>query len=116
MPTHDDDKRAVIKWLFSSDTGASSECLAAEFLGVEPERVSAPRDPADLGRCLRLIEKVPAVRQCVDRLAAKHAEWMKAAAVWDKIAHSMKKEVGIHWDDPTKRASDTYQLMKQAGL
>jgi hypothetical protein len=38
-------------------------------------------DPDDLGRCVRLIARVPEVRECVDRLGRKHEGWAKAAKV-----------------------------------
>lgn len=114
----DHDRKKVMEWCFSSDTGISSERLAAEFLGVEYKRrwgSTTPSDPSDLGRCLRLIELVPSVRSAVDSLALKSERWAKAAAIWDDITQMMKDEVGINWENG-KSAPKTYELMKNGGL
>jgi len=110
------EQQKVLTWLGSRDTGRSSKALAFELLGVAYDDASfAPVDPADLGRCLRLIRLAPAVRACVDRLARKYKGWAKAAAVWDEIADSMEDEVGIDWENG-QSAPRTYRLMKEAGL
>ena len=112
-------KELVTKWLFSRDTGISSKCLAADFLGVELDQfdVCHPLDPSDLGRCIRLIAAVPEVRKSVDNIAVKypHSHWGRAAKVWDAIAASMANEVGIAWTKGDN-APITYKLMKEAGL
>lgn len=108
--------RVVTQWLFSGETGASSMALAAEYLGCDYHNSSAaPLDPADLGRCLRLIKIEPRVRECVDRLALKHSSWAAAAKCWDEIAECMEAEVGADWSKG-KRAERTYKLMKARGL
>lgn len=107
------DIHAVIEWLGSGDTGMSSKALAFEFLGNRnyPDMASTPLDPADLGRCLRLIDKVPAVRGSVDTLAARYESWGKMAPVWDVLAESMAVEVGIDWSKG-KKAPVTYKNMQ----
>lgn len=105
----------VIDWLASGETGNSSKSLAFEYLGSAYSRIDAPHDPSDLGRCLRLIDKVPAVRKAVDALALKHPRWAIAAKAWDEMAQSMENEVGIDWSKG-KRATKTYNLMKGIGL
>ena len=114
------DKAKIAEWALSGDTGISSKNLARQALGLPIENVgrfyvSPPADPLDLGRCLRLIAIVPAVRQCVDELAAVNENWAKAAKVWDEISESMAREVGIDWSKG-KSAPITYGKMKEAGL
>ncbi|MBN8901376.1 MAG: hypothetical protein J0H57_10120 [Rhodospirillales bacterium] len=111
-------RQIVLDWLAAGDTGISSECLAYEFLGAEKKGafgIRPPADPSDLGRCLRLIARVPEVRKCVDNLGLKHEGWAKAAAVWDDIASLMEDEVGIDWSKGLS-APKTFKLMKAAGL
>ncbi len=112
------DNQKIIHWLLSDDTGISSKALVGEYLcAPENERwgIGAPLDPSDLGRCLRLIYLVPAIRGCVDSLALKHENWARAAKIWDKISQSMIEEVGIDWEK-SKSAPLTFALMKDAGL
>ncbi|HAU29837.1 MAG TPA: hypothetical protein DCW68_07005 [Rhodospirillaceae bacterium] len=66
-----------------------------------------------MGRCLRLIKIVPAIRQCVDTLADKHSGWKKIAPAWDAISASMEVEVGIDWSKG-KNAPKTYKMMREA--
>lgn len=111
-------QQLVLQWLADGDTGVSSESLAFEYLGTVRggySGIDAPHDPADLGRCLRLIKRVPEVRACVDSLAKKHSRWNKAAPAWDDIAKCMEDEVGIDWSKG-RSAPKTYELMKAAGL
>ncbi|RNF58633.1 hypothetical protein EFK68_04565 [Pseudomonas aeruginosa] len=51
-------ERKVIRWLLSSDTGLSSTAICAHMIGEKPEDddFSAPSDPSDMGRCLRLLD------------------------------------------------------------
>lgn len=104
-------QNTVLKWLFGKDIGASSEALAAEYFGIEMEHYSHPRDPSDLGRCLRLIALVPEIRACVDSLAKKSDEWKALAPIWDKLANTMEKEVGIDWSKG-RIANNTWNLMQ----
>jgi hypothetical protein len=110
---------AVLEWLNGSDRGLSSEALAHCYLGNKRPNVTfgwcAPGDPADLGRCLRLVRLVPDVRECVDELAALSTAWARVAPVWDELAALMEGEVGIDWSK-ARRAPRTYAAMKGAGL
>lgn len=110
----EDNQTKVLEWLAGRDTGVSSKSLAFQFLGIKnsgPFGIDAPVDPADLGRCLRLIALVPEVRKCVDELAAVNTAWSRLAPVWDEITQSMIDEVGIDWSKG-KKAPKTYELMQ----
>lgn len=110
-----EDQQKVLQWLAGDDTGISSESLAFEFLKIEKKDkwgCRPPFDPADLGRCLRLIKLVPEIRKCVDSLAIKNDGWKKIAPHWDELSKSMEDEVGIDWSKG-KRAPITYDLMQK---
>lgn len=118
-------QRKVIRWALGvlsyskhgpgplPDTGLSSMALAAAFLGVKGLDPDHPTDPSDLGRCLRLIALVPAVRGCVDTLAGRSRQWAALAAIWDDLADLMEAEVGIDWRKGG-RAYKTYDAMQKA--
>ena len=56
------ENRRALEWLLSDDTGWSSMTIAAVMLNLPTEslkRKSIPYDSGDLGRCLRLLEKIP---------------------------------------------------------
>ena len=106
----------IIHWLASGDTGVSSQNIAFECLG-ETLRIksSTPLDPDDLGRCLRLISKVPECRAAVDSLGGKYEKWAIAAKHWDELAMMMEEEVGIDWSKG-RSAPKTYARMLEIGL
>lgn len=104
-------EKKIIGWLAGKDTGLSSESLAFEFLGAKGP-IERPYDPADLGRCLRLIRFVPEVRACVDSLAKKHRGWEVCAKHWDEWAALMAEEVGLDWEKG-RQASRTYDRMER---
>lgn len=113
MRVTEDQKDKILKWFLSGDTGLSSKALASCFLGHDYEdQYFAPRDPSDVGRCLRLIRIVPEIRRCVDILAKKHKIWALVAPHWDAIEKSMIDEVGIDWEKG-RSAPITFNLMSK---
>lgn len=81
----DDVKSKIRAWMDGTDTGMSSKSLAREAAGIPEREISHPHDTADLGRCLRLIARIPEVRAAVDGLAAKDAYWKALAPEWDRL-------------------------------
>lgn len=60
----------IIAWLESDDTGSSSLYMASVLSG-KPGSYSNhyPRDPADFGRCMRLIKAVPSLKADIGKMA-----------------------------------------------
>jgi hypothetical protein len=83
------DLLAVAGWIVGNDTGSSSEWLAATAIaGSIPESQYAPsypRDASDLGRCIRLIEAAPSVRNALPLLAAACEKWDALVGKWDAL-------------------------------
>lgn len=104
-----DAKRALAAWFGCGDTGASSETMAvAALTGFAPGRAAYPHDPADFGRCARLIKRVPEVRPAAfAALANKGDVWPRLIDAWDKIQACMEEECGIELEK-SKRAPKTY--------
>lgn len=83
-------------WLASDDTGVSSRYMAAALAplaGLPPWIPKSnhfrpfPHDPADFGRCVRLLEAVPELRPHIAELAdPKHGHvWNAIAAEWETL-------------------------------
>ena len=107
-----DTARRAMEWLLSNDSGVSSEAICAWMLGgARPPSGSYPRDPADLGRCLRLLERVPEWQSRMPEMAQFGPHWSGLVARWDEIAASMVNEVGIRWEKG-RQAPRTYRLMR----
>lgn len=111
------DKR-IAHWLASGDTGTSSKAIMLWLSAREKRSVwgaSTPSDPADLGRCLRLLERIPEWKARMPEMAAAGGYWPTFARRWDEMADSMIEECGgkvpghrEHFSCPR-----TYELMKQ---
>lgn len=104
--------RRSIEWLSGNDTGASSEAIVRHMTLGDCDG-SYPHDPADLGRCLRLLEKFPAWKPRIGEMACYSPEWKALASRWDELASMMAGEVGIDWSKGRK-AQATYAAMRAA--
>lgn len=104
----------ALKWAVGRDTGSSSKALCAHMSGSKPDNDGDyPRDPDDLGRCLRLLELVPEWKPRISEMAVYGTGWAGLVKLWPQIAASMTDEGGIDWMRG-KRAPKTYALMKLA--
>lgn len=105
----------LASWFSSDDTGISSQAIAAHMSGGTVDRWGwgHPHDPADLGRCLRLLELFPEWKPRIGEMAKHGPEWAALVARWDEIANAMADEVGIAWEKG-KSAPKTYALMRTA--
>jgi hypothetical protein len=103
----------VNTWIVSGDVGQSSKTIWATMLGIDlgEDGTNHPHDPADLGRCLRLLELMPEWKPRVPELAALEPCWRALVEHWDNLASSMEDEVGIAWEKG-KSAPATYALMR----
>lgn len=100
----------VIKWMAGRDTGMSSKAIAMHMSTGECDG-RYPYDPADLGRCLRLLERFPDWKPRIHEMAAYGPVWAVYVKHWDEMAQSMSDEVGIDWSK-ARSAPLTYDLMK----
>lgn len=108
----------VIEWMMSRDTGISSKSIVAVMTGANLDKcpdLDAPHDPADLGRCLRLLEQFPEWKLRMGEMSKAGRRWEIAVACWHEISASMEAEVGIDWSKG-RSAPITYELMKERGL
>lgn len=104
----------ALHWLMSGDTGASSKSICAHMQGIQKsDYASYPRDPADLGRCLRLLEIMPEWKPRIQEMAVYGPGWAGQVAVWQELRATMDNEVGIDWSKGN-RAPITYNAMQLA--
>ena len=81
------------------------------MLGGKVKNWSYPHDPADLGRCLRLLEAVPEWRSRLGEMAECSTVWARLVARWEEMEVAMRDEVGIGWEKGYE-APKTYALMR----
>lgn len=101
----------VLNWIATGRVGASSKAMAMAACGL-PNDGSYPHDPADLNRCLLMLEAVPEVRDHFDKIEALGVVWGRLIGRWADIEASFLDEVGLNWSK-AQVAPVTYKLMRQ---
>lgn len=83
---------AELAWLWSTDTGISSETIyfalaskGQDELLARDFRVGYPHDPDDFGRCHRLLERFPEWRTRLDEVKHTCVEWAYFAPHWPEL-------------------------------
>jgi hypothetical protein len=98
------------EWRDSWDTGVSSLTIFSTFrngLGM-PDRPDVPQDPADFGRCYRLLKVAPPEwRANLGRVAVRFPEWRPFVASWSEVERLYEEEL------PTGDAPRCYALMRE---
>ena len=111
-------ERRVLQWLAGPNTGLSSECMAFCAIGLQRTDSWAkyapftPADPADLNRCLMLVEQIPEVKDAFPKIAALSDDWKIIIDNWESLKESFVSEVGWNWSEGTA-APVTYKVMKE---
>ena len=107
---------SITMWLALGERGISSEAIALTTLGVHPIGHNAwwPLDPADLRRCLLLLEEVPETREDGLLVLAKRCpKWAALVKVWVSLSETLRSEIGETLP-PGGSAPKTYALMQEA--
>jgi hypothetical protein len=84
------DINLLTEWALRPDTGASARCIARHLNGVANDG-AYPHDGDDFGRCERLMDAVPGVRERIGEMAEVNAYWAALAPRWEEIRASDKK-------------------------
>lgn len=79
----------------SSDTGTSSRAIVARMEGSELDNhgfSSHPSDPSDLGRCIRLLDKIPEYRERLLEMCDVSITWAMLVTHWDELEAFYREE------------------------
>ena len=94
-------------WLASDRTGLSSKYMAHVLTGKTlGAKYAHPHDPSDFGRCLGLLEAVPAFRDRLHMMSAESGEWDWLVHSWDEIERLYCEEL------PSGRAPKCFEKMR----
>lgn len=106
----------VIRWIALGRTGISSETIAVYLTTGTHHKYghNHPHDPADLNRCLLLLDAVPELRQDLYKMADVSDIWAKLIKRWDEVEKCFIDEVGLDWSKGGE-ANKTYDLMIEIG-
>ncbi|PHI31203.1 hypothetical protein [Budvicia aquatica] len=91
-------------WLTSDDTGLSSKFMASVLSGQFITENRYPLDPADFGRCVRLIRAVPELEPSLSQMRDFGKEWAAVVNNWS------------YWTQlyDNKQGEELYKEMKTA--
>jgi len=103
----------AVNWLASGARGASSNTLFTRLTGVSADnnKPAYPYDPADFGRCRRLLEACPELLPSLHKVRDVCPEWAAIVDHWDKLCTLMDAEAP-NWRTGGGQARQTYELMK----
>lgn len=108
----DTTQQDTLRWLATGEVGVSSECMAFWLaFQIRTRMPRHPADPADLDRCLRLLDAAPGLRARLAGMATVSPEWAALVARWPEVEALFIQEVGLGWAKGS-RAPQTYALMR----
>lgn len=102
----------AMRWMQNCDTGISSQAIMQMMLGAKPPPDTYPRDDGDLGRCIRLLERIPAWRARLHEMDAVGYVWASLVRHWDELESLYRAEIA----NPSKTRKGpwpTYERMQQ---
>lgn len=109
----DETEDQVLVWLATGEIGVSSKCMALWLgFGKRARDTGYPRDPDDLDRCLKLLDRAPGLRDRLPSMAAISKTWAALVNRWPEIEASHLDEVGLGWTK-ARSAPNTYALMRE---
>lgn len=82
------DYKAIATWALGRSTGASATCIVRHMMGMDVFPDDYPRDDGDFGRCEKLLEAVPELRDRLPEMAEVGDMWAKMVENWDLIRES----------------------------
>lgn len=103
-PTADGD---ALAWITNGDTGTSSETIWSVLMGRRPKRADIPHDPADFGRCYRLLKVMPSWRERLPEVAGAYPAWKPLVEAWDELTRLYEEE------EPSGTAPKLYKRMRE---
>ena len=100
------------QWIISGDTGVSSKTIWAVMMNAIPDKpghfdFDVPHDPADFGRCYRLLEAFPEWKNKLHKVSEKFINWKPLIENWEKLTALFEKE------SLNNRCPELYALMQK---
>lgn len=79
-------ERRALVWALGRDAGASSMAIMSFMLGLDEDRTySYPHDGGDLGRCLRLLDRIPEWKPRMVEMRKVSPQWAALVDHWDEL-------------------------------
>lgn len=100
----------AIAWLGNGDIGVSSATIWTVMMGRKASPRwghDVPHDPADFGRCYRLLKAMPLWRSRLGEVAVRFPEWQRLVDAWDELTALYEEEL------PSGSAPKLYRRIKE---
>lgn len=98
-------RELAVAWLRGGDTGMSSETILEVMTGIPVKRHDIPYDPADFGRCYRLLKQFPEWKPRLRKVAERFPKWTPFVDNWSEMEKIYER------DEPTNRSEELYDMM-----
>jgi|HubBroStandDraft_3_1064219.scaffolds.fasta_scaffold08076_6 hypothetical protein len=107
-------RNRALRWIVGHDTGLSSIAIWRHMMGIgkRSDCWNHPSDPADLSRCIGLLNTMPEWRKRIMEMKSRSRYWRALVKRWDAVVACMEDEVGWDWRKGTI-ARQTYDFMKK---
>lgn len=111
----------VLWWYENGERGVSAETLLANFITVQGNLAAMkikkrprsewghPHDPSDFGRCHKLLEALPELREHLDQMKDVSRVWSNLVDNWDKLTAMLQEQL------TTGKRNGMYEFMKELG-
>lgn len=101
-------------WARSRDTGVSSWTIYSVMKGMNStlDRYAPPQDPADFGRCYRLLKLFPEWESRLPEVAARFPEWSGLVRAWSNLSTIYESSLE---GDRSKLYNAIQDLLKEGG-
>lgn len=106
---------SVINWLAAGERGISSNTIVSHIWGLKHDRFgpSHPHDPADLQRCLQLLDASPETKERFSEMQTCSPQWRALLKQWDELERLFLSEAGnLKWSNRIP-ATQTYFAMQE---
>ena len=110
--TYDQEVKTAMIWLQGQDTGISSKAIMQMMLGAQPHWKTYPRDSWDFGRCVRLMEKIPAWRTRITEMSKVGYVWAALVENWNELEALYQAEIANPSSEGIKVRFSTYHRMR----
>ena len=101
-------KDRILLWLATGETGISSKTMAFCAIETNYEKGCHPYDPADLRRCMLLVEQIPEIKDYFPKIAKLSDTWGRIIDNWDTLIDTLKTEM-----ESGDSAPVTYKMLQK---
>lgn len=98
------DGDAALEWLYGTDVGMSALTIHGVMTGrADSVKMHLPSDADDLGRCIRLLDRIPEWQSRIGEVGEVFPPWRRLVDDWERL---VKMYAAEEWDAINARLSE----------